>query len=197
MPNDEQHDTFKGPEKQGEATMALSDKQRKIIEFIADFVSQHPYPPGVRQIQDGCDISSTSVVAYHLHLLEKEGYIERDREISRGVRLLKGVNGQPFIMPKSQVFLRHSSQVFLCHSSVDKPAVRELYQHLCDDGIDAWLDEEKLLPGQDWQQEISKAIRTSDAVIVCLSRNSITKSLSENLPKGPVFKAKTGFSDRL
>jgi repressor LexA len=79
--------------------MALSDKQRKIVEFIADFVGQHPYPPSVRQIQDGSVISSTSVVAYHLKLLEKEGYIERDKEISRGIRLLKNVDGQPFIMP--------------------------------------------------------------------------------------------------
>ena len=79
--------------------MVLSDKQRKIVEFIAGFVGQHPYPPSVRQIQDGSDISSTSVVAYHLKLLEKEGYIERDKEISRGIRLLKGVDGQPVTAP--------------------------------------------------------------------------------------------------
>jgi formylglycine-generating enzyme required for sulfatase activity len=67
-------------------------------------------------------------------------------------------------------------RVFLCHSSGDKPPVRELYQRLCAEGIDAWLDEEKLLPGQDWQREIPKAVRASDVVIVCLSRGSITKA---------------------
>ena len=50
-------------------------------------------------------------------------------------------------------------RVFLCHASSDKPAVRELYQRLRTDGIDAWLDEEDLLPGQDWQYEIPKAVR--------------------------------------
>jgi repressor LexA len=79
--------------------MVLSDKQRKIIEFIADFVGRHPYPPSVRQIQDGGNISSTSVVAYNLRLLEKEGYIARDKTISRGIRLLKNVDGQPFVTP--------------------------------------------------------------------------------------------------
>ena len=69
-----------------------------------------------------------------------------------------------------------SLRVFLCHSSGDKPAVRALYQRLCAEGIDAWLDEEKLLPGQDWQREIPKAVRASDVVIVCLSRGSITKA---------------------
>jgi len=67
-------------------------------------------------------------------------------------------------------------RVFLCHATGDKPAVRKLYQRLCAEGIDAWLDEEKLLPGQDWRLEIPKAVRESDAVIVCLSRGSITKA---------------------
>jgi formylglycine-generating enzyme required for sulfatase activity len=67
-------------------------------------------------------------------------------------------------------------RVFLCHASADKPAVRELYQRLRADGISAWLDEENLLPGQDWQLEIPKAVRESDAVIVCLSKGSINKA---------------------
>ena len=46
-------------------------------------------------------------------------------------------------------------KVFLCHASQDKPIVRELYQKFLDEGwIDPWLDEEKLLPGQDWELEI-------------------------------------------
>jgi len=67
-------------------------------------------------------------------------------------------------------------RVFLCHSSQDKPIVRELYQRLNAEGwIDPWLDEENLLPGQDWDFEIEKAVETADAVIVCLSNNSVTK----------------------
>lgn len=68
-----------------------------------------------------------------------------------------------------------SLRVFLCHTSADKPAVRELYQRLRADGIDAWLDEENLLPGQDWQREVPRAVRQSDVVIVCLSRGAINK----------------------
>jgi tetratricopeptide (TPR) repeat protein len=61
-------------------------------------------------------------------------------------------------------------KVFLCHASTDKAAVRELYQRLTQDGADAWLDKEKLLPGQDWEYEIRKAVRESDVVVVCLSK---------------------------
>src|SRR5512143_2058877 len=67
-------------------------------------------------------------------------------------------------------------RVFLCHASQDKPIVRELYQRLLAEGwIDPWLDEEKLLPGQDWDLEIEKAAEAADAVIVFLSNNSVSK----------------------
>jgi hypothetical protein len=67
-------------------------------------------------------------------------------------------------------------RVFLCHSSNDKPAVRELYQKLrAEPWIQPWLDEEELYPGQDWNMEIEKAVEAADAIIVCLSKGSITK----------------------
>jgi hypothetical protein len=66
--------------------------------------------------------------------------------------------------------------VFLCHSSKDKAAVRQLYQKLSRDGYEIWFDEEKLLPGQDWNREIIHAVRNADTVIICLSQSSVTKS---------------------
>lgn len=90
-------------------------------------------------------------------------------------------------------------KVFLCHTSHDKPAVRVLYKCLKNDGIDVWLDEENLLPGQDWQKEIPKAVQTSDAIIVCLSTKSITKegyvqkeinfalNIADEKPEGTIF----------
>ena len=67
-------------------------------------------------------------------------------------------------------------RVFLCHSSNDKPAVRELYQKLrAELWIQPWLDEEELFPGMDWNMEIEKAVEAADAIIVCLSKGSITK----------------------
>jgi FtsK/SpoIIIE family/TIR domain/FtsK alpha domain len=68
-----------------------------------------------------------------------------------------------------------SLRVFLCHASDDKPIVRLLYNRLIQDGIDVWLDEEKILPGKEWNLEIQKAVRESDVVIICLSRKSVTK----------------------
>ena len=61
-------------------------------------------------------------------------------------------------------------KVFLCHSHVDSDAVHALYARLKNGGVDAWLDREKLLAGQNWEHEIRKAILKSDVVIACLSR---------------------------
>ena len=66
----------------------LSTKQNSIIDFIRRFWSNTGYPPTVRDIVSGCRISSTSVVDYHLNILERLGYIRRHAGVSRGIELL-------------------------------------------------------------------------------------------------------------
>ncbi len=73
----------------------LSAKQRSILEFIQEFIDEHDYPPSIRQIQEACNISSTSVVDYNLRILEKQGYIRRDREVSRAIELLQPGGRRP------------------------------------------------------------------------------------------------------
>ena len=70
---------------------------------------------------------------------------------------------------------RRMLKAFLCHASEDKEAVRRLYWRLREDGVSPWLDEEDLLPGQEWEPAIRSAVRRSDVVIVCLSQQAITK----------------------
>lgn len=66
---------------------------------------------------------------------------------------------------------KQSTKVFLCHSHIDQDAIHALYVRLKKDGVEVWLDSEKLIPGQDWEHEIRKAIIKSQVVIVCLSRH--------------------------
>ncbi len=73
----------------------LSLKQQSIIDFIHRFLGDRGYPPTVRDIVSGCGISSTSVVAYNLAILEKKGYLSRHPEISRGIELLTRTLGSP------------------------------------------------------------------------------------------------------
>lgn len=65
----------------------LGERHQKILDFIASYQREYKHPPSIREIGEHCDISSTSVVNYYLDQLEKTGHIERDRKISRGMRL--------------------------------------------------------------------------------------------------------------
>ena len=65
----------------------LGPRHIKILEFLQSYWQENNYPPTIREIGENTDISSTSVVNYYLDQLEKMGKIERDRKISRGVRL--------------------------------------------------------------------------------------------------------------
>jgi hypothetical protein len=90
-------------------------------------------------------------------------------------------------------------KVFLCHASGDKSAVGRFYNILVNDGIDAWLDKKNLIPGQNWQYEIAKAVKSSDVVIVFLSSLSVTKEgfvqkeirialdIADEKPEGTIF----------
>ncbi|MFN0072980.1 MAG: transcriptional repressor LexA [Chloroflexota bacterium] len=72
----------------------LSQRQKRILQFIRDHQSEHGYPPTIREIGLAASISSTSVVDYNLRVLQREGLIRRDREVSRGLGLA-GVEPEP------------------------------------------------------------------------------------------------------
>ena len=65
----------------------MSERQKKILQYIADYISTHTRPPTIREIGSNVDISSTSVVNYNLTRLVERGMIERESEVSRGLRL--------------------------------------------------------------------------------------------------------------
>src|SRR3712207_6630278 len=65
----------------------LSQRQNSILEYIQRFLQDSGYPPSIRDIQDKLKISSTSVVAYNLRKLEERGLIERDKQVSRGIKM--------------------------------------------------------------------------------------------------------------
>lgn len=66
---------------------SLSPRQEAILAFINEYADDHGYPPSIREIGSAAGISSTSVVDYNLRVLERDGYLRRDREVSRGLEL--------------------------------------------------------------------------------------------------------------
>ena len=71
----------------------LSERHKKILEYLDEYQRKFGFPPSIREIGDKTGISSTSVVNYYLAQLEVQGYIEREKNISRGIRLVKDFSG--------------------------------------------------------------------------------------------------------
>jgi len=89
-------------------------------------------------------------------------------------------------------------KVFLCYAHVDAVSVYSLYEDLIREGVDVWLDKAKLVGGDEWENEIRKAVHDSDVVIVCLSRQFNQRGFRQKevrialedaqfLPRGEIF----------
>ena len=77
----------------------LTEKQKDILNFIETYIEDFGYPPSIRDIQNNCDISSTSVVKYNLDRLQEKGLMNRDSEISRSISLTNSEKSQTIKVP--------------------------------------------------------------------------------------------------
>ncbi|MFD0823418.1 transcriptional repressor LexA, partial [Micromonospora zhanjiangensis] len=66
-------------------TADLTARQRRILEFIRDWVERYGYPPSVREIGEAVGLVSPSSVAYQLKELERKGFLRRDPNRPRAV----------------------------------------------------------------------------------------------------------------
>ena len=125
-------------------------------------------------------------------------WLERERQ-QRGMKNDTPAPGSVHTLISLESQTLHTLKVFLCYSPDDRLVAQEFYRRLQADGIDPWLDEENLLPGQETEVEIRKAVRSSDVVIVCLSPSAIQRAgrthkqiayaldIAEEQPEGTIF----------
>jgi hypothetical protein len=66
--------------------------------------------------------------------------------------------------------------IFLAHASEDKSMVRTVYKKLKTAGLEPWLDEENLMPGVRWDNEIKEAIKKARFFMACISSKSVGKN---------------------
>ena len=70
---------------------------------------------------------------------------------------------------------KHPLKVFISYASPDREQAQRLHGDLLGLGVAPWIDTEDLLPGQEWKMAISHALDSTDIVLICLSKNSISK----------------------
>ena len=161
----------------------LSPKQWRILEFIGAFVDEHDYPPTIRQIQEACEISSTSVVDYNLRALERLGYIRRDRDVSRGIELVDKrprvvavpiigtiAAGQPIPVPSPDTWQQYDSETV--HVPPDRVGNREHVYALRVKG-DSMIDEQ-IRDGDYVIVEDRRAADNGEMVIALLNGADVT-----------------------
>ena len=109
--------------------------------------------------------------------------------LTEGRWTTKGLKPRP--MEKLKIFVSHSSQ--------DSAKIAELHNWLKANNVDPWVSVNKILPGQDWELEILRALKAADVVIVCLSRAATTRTgylqaeikraldLVDRVPEGQIY----------
>lgn len=63
-------------------------------------------------------------------------------------------------------------RVFISHSHEDKQIVSRITDDLRKHGIQVWLDEDLISPGEQWADKISEAFENSNAILVIISHNT-------------------------
>lgn len=74
---------------------ALTDRQTDVLRFVRSYLRRHRMPPTIQEIADAFGLNSANAVVKHLRALEKKGYLEREPNQARGLRLVEDDASRP------------------------------------------------------------------------------------------------------
>ncbi len=98
---------------------SLNKREKAILKFIEKQIGINGYPPSVREIGKAVDLKSTATVHGYIASLEKKGYIKKESQKGRTLKLLKGgaVEGQQSTFDK---------EVYSSREMVDVPVIGKI-----------------------------------------------------------------------
>jgi repressor LexA len=67
--------------------MALTRRQKDLLDFLANFIEKHGYSPSYEEIASGMNLTSLATVHKHIHSLESKGYLKRGFNQSRSLEI--------------------------------------------------------------------------------------------------------------
>lgn len=67
--------------------MALTKRQKEVLDFIADFIDEHGYSPSYEELAQGLDLASLATVHKHIQALESRNYLRRLFNQSRSLEV--------------------------------------------------------------------------------------------------------------
>ena len=146
---------------------AGSDTLEMRISGVASVtVNDRPISPTLREWISASSLRANFVALLNLAIF-LAAFIVAVGSPRAAARVIQFAAGRSGIQIPSPV---HGLVVFLCHCSEDKAVVREIDRALKSDGFQPWLDEDDILPARAWDKEIEQGLRSSHAIVVCLSK---------------------------
>jgi repressor LexA len=88
----------------------LGDRHIRIMRFLTEFQEQHGYSPSIREIGKHISVDSTSLVDYYLDQLCQESYIERDKRVSRSIRIIRPIYSGDSLTARTATAVRVAAQ---------------------------------------------------------------------------------------
>jgi len=71
-----------------ETQVRPTKKQRELLEFITNFITEHGYSPSYREIMNGCNYTSVATVALHVNNLIKRGHLQKRDHSARSLEVV-------------------------------------------------------------------------------------------------------------
>ncbi len=78
---------------------SLTKRQKEILDFISQFISEHDYAPSYREIAESFHLGSIATVAAHLDNLKNKGYLTKDYNEARSLQLTPRWDERTFEIP--------------------------------------------------------------------------------------------------
>ncbi|HBY64332.1 MAG TPA: repressor LexA [Solibacterales bacterium] len=67
--------------------MALTRRQKEVLDFIASFIEERGYSPSYEELAQGLDLNSLATVHKHIQALEAKSYLRKSYNMSRSLEL--------------------------------------------------------------------------------------------------------------
>ena len=98
---------------------SLNKREKAILKFIEKQINANGYPPSVKEIGKAVDLKSTATVHGYIASLEQKGYIKKESQKGRTLKLLKGgaIEGQTSTFDK---------EVYTSKEMVDVPVIGKI-----------------------------------------------------------------------
>lgn len=101
----------------------LGKREKDILAFIEKQIKENGYPPSVREIGKSVGLSSTATVHGYLTKLEQKGYIKKENQKGRTLRLLKGTKNSNENKPEVK---EESKNLYTAKEMVEVPIVGKI-----------------------------------------------------------------------